>query len=422
MSMRAAASWRACLFFTAAVVLLIAIAPVRAGYAQYVPAGNTLDGAAVVATIKRVADWPLEHPASRDPRHWSLAPLYDGLIDASLVTGEPIYLAAVLREGLHIRFELGSRTYHADGHAAGRAWLRIYRMDPQAGLVRLAPFIAQFDEIVSMPIAQDLSFRERPPLGLRRTDRWTWADALYMSPPTMSLLAEVTGDDRYLGFIDTEFNFAYNNLFDPAERLFYRDETYIGLTTPNGQKVFWARGNAWVYAGLALFLSSLRPDYPTRPFYLDLFQQMSIALLAAQQPDGHWYPSLKDPAHVPVGETSSGALFVLGMAWGVRQHLLDAVTYWPAVERGWNAIVTRIDEEGAVNFVQPFGEAPVNFDPASRETYGTGAVLMAGAEIARALGAAPQIEPAALLEGAERLVPEAPNLSNECESNDCDTD
>ena len=403
-----------------AVLVIAMITP--AASAQYVPPGNTLDGAAVIATVKRVADWQLENPASRDPRHWSLAPLYDGLIDASLVTGEPLYLAAVVREGLHIRFELGSRTYHADGHAAGRAWLRIYQMDPQAGLVRLAPFVEQFDEIVSAPIVQDLSFREKPPLGLRRTDRWTWADALYMSPPTMGLLAAVTGDDRYNQFIDTEFNFAYANLFDSAERLFYRDETYIGLTTPSGQKVFWARGNAWVYAGLALFLSSLRPDYPTRPSYLDLFQQMSTALLAAQQPDGHWYPSLKDPAHVPVGETSSSALFVLGMAWGVRQRLLAPVTYWPAVERGWNAILTHIDENGAVNFVQPFGEAPVNFDPASRETYGTGAVLMAGAEIARALGATPQIEPAALLERAERLVPEAPNVSNECESNDCDTD
>ncbi len=392
-----------------------------AGYGQSVSPANTLDGAAVVATVKRVADWSLEHQASRDPRHWSLAPLYDGLIDASLVTGNPIYLASVVRQGLRIDFELGSRTYHADGHAAGRAWLRLYLMDPQAGLVPLAPFIEQFDEIVNMPIVQDLSFREQPPLGLRRTDRWTWADALYMSPPTMSLLAQATGHDRYLAFIDTEFNFAYNNLFDPAEQLFYRDETYIGQSTPNGQKVFWARGNAWVYAGLALLLSSMRPDYPTRPFYLHLFQLMSIALVAAQQPDGLWYLSLKDPAHVPLGETSSSALFLAGMAWGVREGVLGAATHWPAVERGWNAILTRIDEHGAVSVVQPFGEAPVNFDPRSRETYGTGAVLMAGAEIARTLGAAAQAEPAALLERAERLVPKAPLLTDECESNDCDT-
>jgi rhamnogalacturonyl hydrolase YesR len=41
---------------------------------------------------------------------------------------------------------------------------------------------------------------------------------------------------------------------------------------------------------------------------------MSEAILAAQQPQGYWYPSLKDAAHVPIPETSSTALFVLGLA------------------------------------------------------------------------------------------------------------
>ena len=384
------------------------------------PPVNTLNGAEVIATIRRVADWQLDHQTPRDPAHWSLAPLYDGMIDASLVTGDPIYLAAVLREGERLQFKLGSRTYHADGHAAGHAWLRIHLMNPDAGIVDLEPFIAQFDEIVNDPIEEDLSFTEKPPFRLFRTDRWTWADALYMSPPTMALLAVATGDDRYLQFVDSEYRLTYQNLFDPTERLFYRDETYIGQKTPNGEKVFWSRGNAWVYAGLALLLDSVRADYPGRPFYVSLYDEMSPALLAVQQPDGHWYTSLKDPAHVPVGETSGSALFVLGMARGVRNHWLDPYLYWPAVERGWRAILTRVDEDGAVNFVQPFGEAPEVFDPKSRETYGTGAVLMAGAEIARSLGAAPPVDPAVLLAQADALAPFAPNISNECEDNDCD--
>jgi rhamnogalacturonyl hydrolase YesR len=33
-------------------------------------------------------------------------------------------------------------------------------------------------------------------------------------------------------------------------------------------------------------------------------------------PTGFWYPSLKDPKHIPIGETSGTALFVLGLAWG----------------------------------------------------------------------------------------------------------
>lgn len=383
-----------------------------------VPVENTLNPQQVAAAIKLAADWQLANPSPQDPRHWSMAPLYDGLIDTSLTTGDPRYLAAVLRAGKRINFELGSRTYHADGHAAGHAWLRIYVMDPKREPEVLEPFVKQFNEIVENPITEELSFTKEPPPGLRVTDRWTWADALYMAPPTLTLLAQATGDKHYTRFMDAEFRVTYDALFDPEEHFFYRDASYIDERTLNGEKVFWSRGNGWVYAGLALSLNDLPADYPTRCFYTGLFQRMSPALLAAQQPDGHWYPSLKDPLHVPVGETSGSALFVLGMVWGVRRGLLDPATYGPAVQRGWNAILTRIDPNGAVNFVQPFGEAPKPFDPTSRATYGTGAVLLAGSEILRALGATAQVEPGTLLKQAEALIEEAPDLSSACK--DCE--
>src|SRR5690349_19984496 len=74
---------------------------------------TTLSGIEVVATIKRVADWALAHQTSRDPAHWSMAPLDDGLIDASLVTRAPNYLASEFSAGSRLHFVLGSRIYHA---------------------------------------------------------------------------------------------------------------------------------------------------------------------------------------------------------------------------------------------------------------------------------------------------------------------
>jgi hypothetical protein len=203
----------------------------------------------------------------------------------------------------------------------------------------------------------------------------------------------------------------YEALFDSKENLFYRDARFIGQRTPHGEKVFWSRGNAWAYAGLALILESLPIDYPTRPFYLDLLQRMSTAVLATQQPDGFWYPSLKDPKHVPIGETSGTALFVLGLAWGVDNGVLDRAKYWPAVERGWNAVLTTISPDGAVGFVQPIGAQPETFDANSRAPYGSGAVLGAGSEILRALRAEANVEPAKLFAEAEALVGAAPDLS-----------
>ncbi len=58
-----------------------------------------VDPSRVTATIKRIADWQLDHPVEFGTLHWAVAPLLDGLIDASLTTGESRYLAAVIRAG-----------------------------------------------------------------------------------------------------------------------------------------------------------------------------------------------------------------------------------------------------------------------------------------------------------------------------------
>jgi unsaturated rhamnogalacturonyl hydrolase len=295
----------------------------------------------IAVTIRRVADWQLAHPAPFDPTHWTIAPLYDGLIDVSETTGDPKHLAAVVRAGQRVHWAPGKELYYADDQAVGHAWLRIYLMDPSKR-GELEPFKRRFDDILARPVGEQLTFSTRPTTpGVRYTDRWTWADALYMAPPTLGRLAQATGDERYLKFMDREFMAAYDALYDPSEKLFYRDARFIGMRSPEGRKVFWSRANGWVYAGLALLLETLPPDYPTRPFYVRLFRDMSGAVVAAQQPEGLWYPSLQDPLQVPSGETSGSALFVFGLAWGVHHALLDRATYWPAVERGWRGLVAR---------------------------------------------------------------------------------
>ena len=392
---------RSLLLFGALAV--VSTQPLLADPEEAQVSNSRLDPRQITTTIRQVGDWQLAHPVDFDPRYWAIAPLYDGLIEASLVTDDPSYLAAVIRAGNRIGYELGSRRYHADGHAAGHAWLRIYEMmEPKRPQI-LSGIRKQFDEIAANPISEKLAFGAEPPDGRRVTDRWTWADALYMGPPTLGLLSKITGDERYLRFVDSEYAFAYGTLFDAEDGLFYRDARFIEQRTPSGAKVFWSRGNGWVYAGLASFLDSVPPEYPTRSFYVGLFEQMSKAILAAQQPRGDWYPSLKDPTHVPIPETSSTALFVLGLAWGVRNGLIDEATYWPAVERGWNAIAAQIGADGAVRSVQPPAREPKPFARDSHVAYGTGAVLMAGAQILRATGANPKVNSATLFRAANEL-------------------
>jgi unsaturated rhamnogalacturonyl hydrolase len=373
----------------------------------------------IVAALKKSADWQLANPSGTELRDWVIAPLYDGLVRTALTTNDPKYLAAVIRLGQQAGWMAFNRKYHADDYAVGHAWLDVYQLDPTRR-ERLEPMKRHLDYILAHPVTEALDFRNKPATqGVDKTDRWTWCDALYMAPPTLARMAAITGDARYLAFLDQEYRYTYDQLYDRKEKLFYRDTTFLEKKTPQGKKTFWSRGNGWVYGGFALLLEALPKDHPKRDFYVSLYREMTAAVVAAQQPDGLWRPSLLDPTQVPVGETSGSGFFVYGLAWGVNQGLLDRATYWPLVKKGWAGLLTRIGPEGYVGYVQKIGAAPDALDAKSRQDYGTGAFLLAGTEVLRgAGGATPPADRKAFLAQAEaqaemvrpqayaRLVPE----------------
>jgi len=361
--------------------------------------------AAVTSALRRSADWHLAHPSGIDTRDWVIAPLYDGLLRTALTTGDASYLAAVLRFGTQSGWTPANRIYHADDQAVGHAWLDVFLMD-RSRTERLGPMRDRLDYIIAHPVTEAIRHGKRPDTpGVTSSDRWTWCDALYMAPPTLTRLYAATGDRKYLDFLDREFRSTYDALFDRDESLFFRDATFLLKKTPSGQKTFWSRGNGWVYGGLALMLEHLPSDHPTRGFYEELFRKMTIVILAKQQADGLWRPSLLDPEQVPVGETSGTGFFVFGLAWGINHGLLDRATHWPAAVRGWNGLLSRIMPNGAVGYVQPIGAAPDALKPESMQDYGTGAFLLAGSEVLRALSSPPPALPAdQLLKAANALL------------------
>jgi len=360
----------------------------------------------VAAALKRSADWHLAKPSGIDTRDWVIAPLYDGLLRVAITTGDAKYLAAVLRFGTQSGWMPDNRIYHADDFAVGHAWLDVYLMD-KSRKERLAPLRERTDYVLEHPITEALAFGQKPRTpGVAITDRWTWCDALYMSPPTLVRLYTATGDKKYLEFLDQEYRYTYDQLYDKQAHFFFRDASFIDKKTPAGQKTFWSRGNGWVYGGLCLLLEQLPQDHPTRGFYESLFMEMTGSVLAAQQPDGLWRPSLLDPEQVPIGETSGSGFFVFGLAWGVNHGLLDRATYWPAITRGWAGLLSRTKPDGFVGYVQAIGAAPGVPGPDTIQDYGTGAYLLAGSEVLRAVGGAAKTDPAALLAAAEKQIAE----------------
>lgn len=361
--------------------------------------------AAITAALKRSADWQLANPSGTEIRDWIIAPLYDGLLRTALATGDAKYLAAVIRMGTQSGWTASNRIYHADDHAVGHAWLDLYLMDPSRK-ERLQPMLDRLSEVIANPVTEKLAHGSKPKTqGVKVSDRWTWCDALYMAPPTLARLFTATGDRKYLDFLDREFQFTYDHLYDPAEKLFYRDATFFEKKTPGGRKTFWSRGNGWVYGGLALMLEHLPKDHPKRAFYETLFQEMTTAIVAAQQADGLWHPSLLDPKEIDIGETSGSGFFTFGLAWGVNHGLLDRAAHLPVITRAWNGLMTRVMPDGLVGYVQPVGAAPDHLESTNTQDYGTGAFLMAGSEILRLLGTVPADGPA-LLQAAEKILTE----------------
>jgi len=358
----------------------------------------------IAAALKRSADWHLSNPSGIDTRDWVIAPLYDGLLHVAQTTGDAKYLAAVLRFGTQSGWMADNRIYHADDYAVGHAWLDVYFMDTNRA-ERLAPMRERLDYIMAHPITEALAFGKKAETkGVAITDRWTWCDALYMAPPTLTRLYAATGDKKYLDFMDQEYRYTYDMLWDKEEKFFFRDSSFFDKKTPAGTKVFWSRGNGWVYGGLCLMLDYLPKDHPTRGFYENLFKEMTTSVLAAQQADGLWHPSLRDPNEVPIGETSGSGFFVYGLAWGVNNGLLKRADVWPAITRGWAGLMTRCKPDGFVGYVQAIGAAPGVPGPNTIQDYGTGAFLLAGSEVLRAVGGAAKTKPADLLAAAEKIL------------------
>ncbi len=343
---------------------------------------DAIDAEHLRSSLKTAADWQLTHPMDEvGLRWWHMAPYYDGLIELSKTTGDTRYLEAVIARGERVGWSLGDRIYHADDHAVGHAWLAIYAMDPSRA-DRMDAVKTRMDEVIEHPVTKELRF------GVdgypEVTDRWSWCDALYMAPPTLARLYAQTGDGKYLRFMEQEYRFTYDQLWDKQANLFYRDARFIDQVTENGKKIFWSRGNGWVYGGLPMVLDALTADDVSRKFFETIYLQMSQAILAAQQPDGLWRPNLADPEQVPTAESSGSGFFLYGIAWGIRHGLLDRDRYEPVLVRGWLGLMGNLQDEGYLGYVQPVGFDPRdNIEANSSHVYGTGAMLLAGSEILR---------------------------------------
>lgn len=333
--------------------------------------------------MQRVADWQIEnfrgtYSNRKIPHHplaWTNGALYVGMVKWASMAEDDTYWEWMKKIGEEHEWQLHERKYHADDHTVGQMYIELFRKYGNKKMI--APTKKQLEFLNYHPSASSLQW-----VGNKyyKHDRWSWCDALFMSPPVWAKLYNITGDKMYLNFMMKEFKATTNYLFDKKENLYYRDDSYMGKLD-NGTKIFWARGNGWVFAGLANVMDELDPKSKEYKYFLKIYKKMAKKLVKIQTPEGHWAMSLLGAEFYPTPETSGSAFNTFGLAWGINKGILDKNKYEPTVQKGWNALVSHITNEGMLGYVQPIGAAPGNAWADKTEVYGTGAFLSAGAEV-----------------------------------------
>jgi unsaturated rhamnogalacturonyl hydrolase len=226
-------------------------------------------------------------------------------------------------------------------------------------------------------------------MSTARNDYWWWADGLYMVMPVMTKLYKVTGNKLYLEKLYEYLMYANSIMYDAEEKLYYRDAKYVypKHKSAHGKKDFWARGDGWVFAGLAKVLKDLPANDAHRAEYITKYKGMAAAIKQAQQPGGYWTRSLLDSAHAPGPETSGTAFFTYGLLWGINNKYLDKKKYLPVVKKSWDYLVnTALQDDGKIGYVQPIGERAIPgqvVDRNSTSNFGVGAFLLAACEMYR---------------------------------------
>ncbi|WP_199119383.1 glycoside hydrolase family 88 protein [Pedobacter sp. ASV28] len=222
-------------------------------------------------------------------------------------------------------------------------------------------------------------------------DYWWWVDGLYMVMPVMTKMYKLTGNQQYLDKLYEYFTYANSIMYDKETGLYYRDAKYIypKHKSTNGGKDFWARGDGWVFAGLAKVLKDLPQKDAHRKEYIDKYKKLAKAIIKSQQEEGYWTRSMLDPQHAPGKETSGTAFFTYGLLWGINNGYLKEKTYLPAALKAWNYLAkTALQENGQVGYVQPIGEKAIPgqiVNANSTANFGVGAFLLANSEMYRLL-------------------------------------
>jgi len=365
-----------------ASIALIILFSLAARTILALPAGNDkpkkIKAKSVKKIMEKVANWQLNTWEEKGSKYrwndWTNAAGFTGLMALTNISNKKQYVKILMEKSDSLGWETGPRRFNADDYCIGQTFSLLFAKYKDENMIANFRWLA--DSIAAAPHTESLEWKNN--ISNRE---WAWCDALFMGPTALSYLSTVTGEQKYLDIAVKLWWKTTDYLYDSAEHLYSRDGSYLNKKEKNGAKVFWSRGNGWVFAGLVRVLDNMPENYPGRIRFVNLYKDMAAKVASIQQPDGSWHASLLDPASYPIKEMSGTGFYCYGLMWGINNGLLDKNEYWPVIEKAWQVLTSSVHEDGMLGYIQPIGAAPDKVDANSTEIYGVGSFLLAGSEL-----------------------------------------
>ena len=339
----------------------------------------------VAALMEKISSFYLKEGATDrndypDYNEWKSVTFQLGMLEAFKATGDIDYYSFALEiaesYGYLVNFGIGTTL-----------------LDNAASML----VYTELDSITSDSRKLEDSIRNADYTLSKGSLNYSWIDEIYMVSSAYQYLAMSTGNSKYATIDYNSYMKWRATLFDEAEGLWYRDSSYVYKTnaryvndtatpyvSPNGKKVFWSRGNAWVYVSLARNLRLMEPEGKMYEQYLADFKAMSEALVKCMDDEGFWHANLADSNHINGLEMTGTGGFWFGLCTGIELGILDAEQYMPIVDRVYKCVIEKaVNTYGRLGYCQPIGEAPVAAKASDTNMFGVGLTLMGAASYMR---------------------------------------
>lgn len=213
-----------------------------------------------------------------------------------------------------------------------------------------------------------------------------WLDDLYMAVPSLVQMGKLTNNNAWYNDAIFQLKAYTKRMFVPEKGLYMHGWVQQMQVHP---AFHWARANGWALITMTELLDALPRNYPGRDFVLDQFRKHIAGIVRYQDGSGFWHQLLdKNDSYL---ETSATAMYAYCIAKGCNEGWLDKTAYAPVAALAWNAVTTKVNEEGQVEGTcvgtgMAFDPAFYYHRPVSKfAAHGYGPVILAASEMYRLL-------------------------------------